>query len=97
MRITLTEPEGNGTVIVKAEDGQELFIQSDWDFAGIASTFGWPGCRCGSRGTDGTIDCPDCGRSASELITDAIHWIDNNWGLTAEDPGYFTDSRRLKP
>jgi len=90
MKIRLTEPDGMGCVIVKAENSQELFIQSDWDFAGIASTFGWPGCRCGSRGTDGTIDCPDCGKPAHALITDAIHWIDNNWGLTVQDPGYFT-------
>ena len=96
MKITLTEPDPIGCAIVKAEDGQELFVQSDWDFAGIASTFEWPGCPCGSKATDGTIDCPDCGRPAHALITDAITWIDNHWGLSVEDPGYFTDRQEAE-
>lgn len=27
------------------ENGKDIFIQSDWDFPGIASTFGWAPCH----------------------------------------------------
>ncbi len=90
-QIELLEPLPDGGLIIRSESGDEIFIASDFDFPGIATTFGWPGCPCGSRGTDGTIDCPDCGRTASTLLRRAARWIDDNWGLIVEDPGYFTD------
>ncbi len=44
---------------------------------------------CKHEGTDGTIDCPECGLKAGEFIAHARKWMDDNDGATAEDPGYF--------
>jgi hypothetical protein len=44
---------------------------------------------CNHSGTDGTVDCPDCGLTAGEFISAAREWLDDNDGATAEDPGYF--------
>ena len=74
-----------GNFILQADDGQELLIQLDWDYPGIASTFGWSPCPCGQ--TDGTVDCPH--RKASEMIGEAGEFLRDHVGDTAEDPGYF--------
>jgi hypothetical protein len=47
------------------------------------------GYMCDHPNTDGTVNCPDCGVTASEFISAARQWIDDNDGATAEDPGYF--------
>ena len=54
MQITLEEGR-DGTYLVRAETGETLLIQFDWDFAGLAIAFGWQPCFCGR--TDGTINC----------------------------------------
>jgi len=54
MRITLLEADC-GTFLLRAEDGRDVLVQTDWDFPGVASTFGWSACPCGA--TDGTVDC----------------------------------------
>lgn len=43
--------------------------------------------------TDGTIDCPECGRSAVEFISEAAASLDDcvATGEVVEDPGYFED------
>lgn len=85
---------------IVTEDDRTLLIQSDWDFPGVASTFGWscrrvqirPGFDCDHRGTDGTVTCPDCYVSAARFIEDARVWLEEHDGATADDPGYFTES-----
>lgn len=84
-----------------ASDGKTTrLVQSDWDYPGVASTFGWtiqnvqkdddPTYNfCEHSGTDGTVDCKECGITASEFITSAGNWLSDNDGVTAEDPGYF--------
>jgi hypothetical protein len=80
-----------------SDDGQTVLVQTDWDFPATAETFGWstrnvqvcPECDCDHNGTDGTVDCPDCGIKAGDFIDAAREWLDNNDGVTAEDPGYF--------
>jgi len=84
MRITLEEGIC-GTYVVRAETGESLLIQLDWDFPGLAATFGWRPCFCG--GTDGTIDCPH--KSTSELLAAARTFLDSNLGESSDDPGYF--------
>ena len=110
---------------ILADDGRSVLVQIDWDFPGVAQTFGWnlrsvqretcdqcgeemswsigvdgaachglcPECGddepCDHDGTDGTIDCPACGMSATAFISAACDWLDDNDGATAEDPGYF--------
>lgn len=76
-------------VITNNETGEDFLIQTDYDYPGIASTFGWPGHEHGE--TDGTVDCPVCGKKAMEMINDAQKWLDDHIGATVEDPGYFGD------
>lgn len=108
-----------GCLKIVAEDGRDILIQTDWDWPGVASTFGWTttskqrcrecghianvsDCRdwacsecgrvqqvCNHRGTDGTVNCPDCTMDASAFIAAAREWLDEHDGAEAEDPGYF--------
>ena len=107
--------------IVGDDSGQTVLVQTDWDYPGTASSFGWwlgsiQVChKCGARldepedsstvlvcadcgeeqqpcrhdGTDGTVDCPDCGLTTGDFISAAGEWLANNDGATVEDPGYF--------
>jgi len=74
-------------LIVNEDTGEDILIQTDWDYPGVATTFGWPGHEHDS--TDGTIDCPECGKSAMEMINEAREWLSDHIGDVAEDPGYF--------
>ena len=86
------------------DDGRAVLVQTDWDYPGVAASFGWsirsvrPTTRanvgmlpaCDHAHTDGTVDCPDCGVTASQFISAAREYLDDNDGATADDPGYFT-------
>lgn len=116
----LRKPEGGQITLERGpcgylltdERGRDVFIQTDWDFPGLASSFGWsisevqrdteedmeeeelfgPAApRCGHDGTDGTIDCPECGMRAGEFIAAAAEFLDNSIGETIDDPGYFSE------
>ena len=52
------------------------YVQTDWDYPGVATSMGWQACDCGS--TDGTIDCAH--RTASEMISGAFDWIEAHEG-----------------
>jgi hypothetical protein len=84
MKITLEQGDF-GTYLVVAEDGRDILIQTDFDFPGIASTFGWSPCECGA--TDGTVDCGH--KTTSQMIAEAQAHLDDNIGQSVEDPGYF--------
>jgi hypothetical protein len=84
MNVTLEQGDF-GTYRVVAEDGQDILIQTDFDLPGIASTFGWSPCDCGT--TDGTVDCGH--KTASQMIAEAQAFLDDNIGESVEDPGYF--------
>jgi hypothetical protein len=84
MKISLREGDF-GTFLVVCEDGGDLLVQTDWDYPGLASTFGWSPCPCGE--TDGTVDCPH--RSADEMIAEAREFLRAHAGDTVDDPGYF--------
>jgi hypothetical protein len=62
-----------------------MLIQTDTDFPGLASAFGWQSCPCGE--TDGTIDCLH--RTADEMISEARAYLDSRIGKRIDDPGYF--------
>ena len=100
MKITLAQGDFGTYEIVPGPDKEQEFIgklpgsilvQTDWDFPGLAATFGWnpcSGCRHSCKGsTDGTIDCR--ARTASEHIGRAREYLDQHDGKTVEDPGYF--------
>jgi hypothetical protein len=83
MSITLQSGD-YGTYLLVADDGEEILIQTDWDFPGVAIAFGWRPCHCG---TDGTVDCPH--KTASTMIAEATEYLDDHVGVSVEDPGYF--------
>lgn len=94
MKITLDTSGPN--ILIKAEDGRDILIQTDYDYPGTASTFGWSpraiqpeSGECDHTGTDGTVKCPDCGMSASAFICAAYQFLMDNAGKTVRDPGYF--------
>ena len=67
---------------LKKETGNEdILFQTDWDFPPLARNLGWNGKvgreRCPHSFTDGTIDCPTCGRKAEEFIAAAARWLDD--------------------
>lgn len=74
-------------LVVNLATGEDILIQSDWDYPGTASTFGWSPCH---GETDGTIDCPVCGKVAQELIQEAGDYLGRHIGEEAEDPGFFS-------
>jgi len=74
-----------GCYLLVADSGESRLIQTDWDFPGVASSFGWVPCLCGE--TDGTVDCSH--RTASDMIMVARQWLDDHVGETIDDPGYF--------
>lgn len=84
MRITL-EHGDHGTYLLVADDGRDILVQTDWDYPGVASTFGWQACSCGL--TDGTVDCAH--RKAGEMIQEAAAYLDDHIGDQVDDPGYF--------
>lgn len=100
MRITLDANPSDAPCCVKiiAEDGRDILIQTDWEWPGIATTFGWSvsdvppnttRATCDHDGTDGTIDCPCCGLRAGAFIQAARQFLDRNDGESTVDPGYF--------
>lgn len=68
------------------ESVESVLSQLDYDRCGLANTFGWSPCH---NCTDGTIDCAECDKTATELISDATDYLNEHYGDIAEDPGYF--------
>ncbi|MFO0964633.1 MAG: hypothetical protein U0793_03470 [Gemmataceae bacterium] len=69
----------------RVRDLDAIAVQSDWDYPGVASSFGYVPCDCGR--TDGTVDCDH--RSAGDMIADAGEFLREHDGETIDDPGYF--------
>jgi len=72
-----------GFLIVKTKgdpynDNDTTLIQSDWDYAGVASSIGWIPCKCGS--TDGTVDCEACNRKVSDMLSEAYDYCQEHEG-----------------
>lgn len=84
--ITLESGSFGWDYLLVSDDGRSIPVVSDWEYPGIASTFGWEPCH---RVTDGTIDCPVCGQSASDLLASAQTYLDDHVGESVADPGYF--------
>jgi hypothetical protein len=73
-----------GGYLVNHPDGCTDYVQSDWEFPRLAQDMGWSLRQvqssrrrpCLHLSTDGTVDCPDCGVSASEFIAAASEFLD---------------------
>ncbi len=76
-----------GNYLIVNDDGADLLVQTDWDYPGLASSFGFVPCECGE--TDGTVNCAH--KTATEMINDAVTFLDDNLGKRVEDPGYFSE------
>lgn len=76
---------GNYTVYNTADEQQNVYIQSDYDRPSLASDFGWKPCH---PDTDGTVDCPRCGTTATALIESATAFLDENQGKVVESDSY---------
>ena len=85
--ITLESGQFGWDYILERGDGKTVLIQTDLDYPGVASAFGWLACECGE--TDGTVNCPH--KTASEMIASARQFLDDHTGQSIEDPGYFDD------
>lgn len=70
-----------GSYLLTYRNGSTQLVQSDWDYPATARELGWNGKigreRCEHRGTDGTVNCPDCGRTASDFIQAASDYLDS--------------------
>lgn len=84
----------NSYIVCKVVDGkydpynQDMtrLVQVDYDFPGLASTFGFIPCRkCNF--TDGTISCKH--HTVTDMISRARQFLDNSIGIIVDDPGYF--------
>lgn len=77
--------------LLNLDTNKSKLIQTDWDFPGIASSFGFIPCECcrifGSDSTDGTVDCIH--KKTSQMIKEARDFLDDHCGDKIEDPGYF--------
>lgn len=94
---------------VDGDGFDDLLVQTDYDYPGVASSFGWSvvnveepkphafSTPCEHGATDGTIECA-CGTPASTFIASARDWLDDHLGDTADDPGYFEpETERTRP
>ena len=73
-------------LIVNTDNSDDILVQVDWDYPAWATAFGWSPCH---GETDGTVDCPICGKSASSMLVEAQEYLDAHIGDEVEDPGYF--------
>lgn len=76
---------GHLTVRNVGKPALSMYVQVDWDYPSVASTFGFVACECGA--TDGTVDCAH--KTAREMIAAAYEYLVEHEGEQAEDPGYF--------
>jgi hypothetical protein len=84
-RISVEPLPYGGYLLINEDDGTDIVVQYDFDYCGVASTFGWVACECGR--TDGTVPCAH--HPVSEMISDAAAFLDKAGGRTVDDPGYF--------
>ena len=99
MTVTVsTHPSVPGGFLLTAADGRTAISTLDHEFPALAATFGWDATtvqsepakfRCRHAGTDGSIDCPDCGCTATDFGDIAATWLRYKSPLAAADPGYF--------
>ena len=70
--------------LIRSDDIPEhnCAVTTDWDYPGVAMRMGWAPC-CGA--TDGTVDCPEHGKSADDLIYEAYGWIRDHEGESFPD------------
>jgi len=76
----------HGTTIARPPK-HELYFQTDWDFPGLAETFGWDGKILPMTKTR-AVNIKDDDQIGREIYS-AIQYLDANEGKVVEDPGYW--------
>lgn len=90
MKITLESGQFGWDYFIVAEDGQDLLIQSDWDYPGTASSFGWSPCMCQKEHenakefdyTSPGYECSNCNVALTPAEAEQRQ-IDTLWGPDA--------------
>lgn len=80
---TLTPCNRRDAAKLEKLTGEEsVYFQADWDFPALANNLGWnmSSRKCRHDSTDGTVDCKECGKTASEFIAEATEWLDSHSG-----------------
>jgi hypothetical protein len=82
-----------GYILTDLATDRTVYVQTDWEYPGVASSFGWSirddgDGDCDHNGTDGTVDCPSCGRTVIAFINSAAEYLDSE-PVAYDDPGYF--------
>ena len=79
-----------GGYLVKDETtDKDVYIQVDYDFPGLATSFGWNG-KLLPKTKLRAVNIKDDELIAAEIYS-AIQYLDANEGKVVEDPGYFGD------
>ena len=76
----------HGTIVARPPK-HELYFQTDWDFPGLAETFGWNGKILPMTKTR-AVNIKDDDQIGREIYS-AIQYLDANEGKVVEDPGYW--------
>jgi hypothetical protein len=85
--ITFESYRYGGYLITDLESEKDIYIQTDYDFPGLAESFGWNGKILSKKILRSVNIKPDDEIGAQ--IYSAIQWLDDNEGKEIEDPGYF--------
>jgi hypothetical protein len=74
MRVTLERGSFGWDFIMRADNGETVLCQVDWDYPGVASNLGF-------------VPCEHC--TADAMIDSAKQFLSDHIGESFEDPGYF--------
>jgi len=80
------------------DDKTTMLVQTDWDYPGVARSFGWNAVAgnfktgdedCNHETTDGTVTCKGCGKTSTDFISEAADYLDAHLGMVIDAPEYF--------
>lgn len=63
--------------LIVAEDGRDILVQSDWDYPGFASTFGWS--------VRNVQKCPQCGELSRPNTINGANFVCDECAYNADD------------
>lgn len=89
MRVRIDKTKYGLMIVRETNKGQALeayLVQCDYEYPAWAAQFGWQPCH---KSTDGTIDCPECGKSTGQFINEAYDYLVERDGESIEDDGVF--------
>lgn len=83
--VCLVKPDGSWST---RDEKNTILYQTDWDYPSLANNLGHVVCPHGT--SDGTVACKECGKTATDFITEACNFLDELCGVVLEvGEGYF--------